>query len=565
MAPHLPSIGTRLSHSGYLGTVRFVGLVDGAQGVWLGVEWDDPRRGKHDGVKDGKRYFTCLVPNAGSFIRPSSTVTYGVTFLSALSAKYIELPHGDTSSEKVVLGSSGGAIEVEAVNLDKIRGKLAHLERLREVSLDNECVSQPDPPGDIGRTCPGIRGLDLSKNLISGWDVVASISVELPELRRLSLNQNRLQLPRDLSPDTSAFRRLEELQLNATLSTWAHFREVLTYLPSLKAVELGYNGLRTLQDAHATITAGGYANTTVETLNLDGNELDNFADVCAALHILPTLRRLVLTSNRVAYIPAPPLPTPTQGGADNPAAQAGSSPVRGLRHIALAFNHLASWHDVDALPLWCPALESLTLTGNPLFEDPRQKAYARPYAISKIPSLKILDGATISPKERADSELLYLAHVRKLALSDAERRAEHPQWAALCTKHGASEFLTPAPKQDAQDTLSNRLISVHIYEVARAPPPSLPANELEAFLRDSRADAVLRVLSTMTVRTFRLKALKAFKVPRPQQSAIRLWMVVPDGHFVEMDEEYAGRDLSWWGAEEGMTFVIAGYDQKSTA
>lgn len=78
-----------------------------------------------------------------------------MTFLTALTAKYVELPRGDRSSEKVILGSSGGAIEVEAVNLDKIRGKLAHLERLREVSLDGECVSKADPPGEIRRTCPG--------------------------------------------------------------------------------------------------------------------------------------------------------------------------------------------------------------------------------------------------------------------------------------------------------------------------------------------------------------------------------------------------------------------------
>ena len=55
----LPPVGTRISHSGHRGTIRFVGEVDGTEGVWLGVEWDDPQRGKHNGVKDGKRYFSC--------------------------------------------------------------------------------------------------------------------------------------------------------------------------------------------------------------------------------------------------------------------------------------------------------------------------------------------------------------------------------------------------------------------------------------------------------------------------------------------------------------------------
>ncbi len=96
------------------------------------------------------------VPNSGSFIRPTAAgVSYGVSFLRALTAKYIEIPHGSASLEKVILGSSGGAIEVEAVGLDKIRNKLARLERLREVSLDNESVSSADPPGEISRTCPG--------------------------------------------------------------------------------------------------------------------------------------------------------------------------------------------------------------------------------------------------------------------------------------------------------------------------------------------------------------------------------------------------------------------------
>lgn len=95
-------------------------------------------------------------PNSGSFIRPTAAVTYGLSFLSALTAKYIELPSGNSSSEKVILGSSGGAIEVEAVGLNKIRNNLARLERLREVSLDNENVSRADPPGEIHRTCAGV-------------------------------------------------------------------------------------------------------------------------------------------------------------------------------------------------------------------------------------------------------------------------------------------------------------------------------------------------------------------------------------------------------------------------
>lgn len=59
--------------------------------------------------------------------------------------------------EMIVLGSSNGAIEVEAVGFDKVRSKLANLERLREISLISENVAWVDPPGRIRETCPSKR------------------------------------------------------------------------------------------------------------------------------------------------------------------------------------------------------------------------------------------------------------------------------------------------------------------------------------------------------------------------------------------------------------------------
>lgn len=52
-------VGRRLSYSSNLCTVRYVGQVKGTRGQWLGVEWDDPNRGKHAGVHEGVKYFDC--------------------------------------------------------------------------------------------------------------------------------------------------------------------------------------------------------------------------------------------------------------------------------------------------------------------------------------------------------------------------------------------------------------------------------------------------------------------------------------------------------------------------
>ena len=58
MPPH-SYVGQRLSFESALCTVRYVGFVQGTDKEWLGVEWDDPSRGKHDGEHKGVRYFSC--------------------------------------------------------------------------------------------------------------------------------------------------------------------------------------------------------------------------------------------------------------------------------------------------------------------------------------------------------------------------------------------------------------------------------------------------------------------------------------------------------------------------
>lgn len=52
-------VGQRLSFQGDRCTVRYVGSIEGKDGLWLGVEWDDARKGKHDGTLSGHRFFYC--------------------------------------------------------------------------------------------------------------------------------------------------------------------------------------------------------------------------------------------------------------------------------------------------------------------------------------------------------------------------------------------------------------------------------------------------------------------------------------------------------------------------
>jgi len=60
-------IGQRLSYRGELCTVRYQGAVDGKSDSYLGVEWDDDTRGKHDGNHQ-RRYFKCTSIHIGNAV-----------------------------------------------------------------------------------------------------------------------------------------------------------------------------------------------------------------------------------------------------------------------------------------------------------------------------------------------------------------------------------------------------------------------------------------------------------------------------------------------------------------
>ncbi|KAN0077124.1 hypothetical protein V8E55_010979 [Tylopilus felleus] len=518
------TIGTRFhSPSSHFGTIRYIGQVAGTDGLWYGVEWDDPTRGRHDGVKNGKRYFNCRIPNSGSFIRPSAPQSFGCSFLTALTLKYVEAEHGPATLETVILGSSNGAIEVEAVGLDKVRRNLGDLGRLREISLNRELVATGDAEGDILATCPNIRGLDLSATLLATWRSIADITAELPHLERLALNRNRF-LPLNHELPTLAFSRLRELQLNSTLISWVEFMEVARFMASLQSVELGHNYLKSLNPRSSSAIPG------LLSLNFENNLLDDWIRTTDSLRDITSLERLILSGNGIRTIP--------------PFSSA-PSPLQGIKSLSLSRNDLEQWRCMDALHAWCPNLESLRMIGNPLTEDSAFAGYARQFITAKIPTLLALDSTAISARERTDCELFYLSFVSKhVPGSDHEKAQQHPQWIALCNKHGR-----PAESSGQnvhEDKLSNRLISVLVQRSAKSPVnPRDPIDIVDPPIS-------VKVLKNMKLSSFRLKLIKSLKISSPRV-VVQVWLKLRDG-YVPLDKD--GHDLEWYGIENGTHLVV---------
>lgn len=190
-------VGRRLSFEGYLCTVRFHGPLAGTTGLWLGVEWDDTSRGKHDGKHKGEQIFTCgsKSTTGASFIRPTRKPDQERTVLDAIRYKY-STGSMDASSDHDVVVISGKV--AEEVGFDKIAREQAELADLRIVLIDQLVVNGIMPrgspssrlsqaKGELSAMCPNITELDLGWNTIEHWSQVAAICAALPKITTLKL------------------------------------------------------------------------------------------------------------------------------------------------------------------------------------------------------------------------------------------------------------------------------------------------------------------------------------------------------------------------------------------
>ncbi|PNX89742.1 tubulin-specific chaperone E-like protein [Trifolium pratense] len=83
------NVGQRVHASGdstRIGTVKYVGNVEGYSDTWVGIDWDYGG-GKHDGSINNVRYFHAKSEKSGSFVRPKN-LCKGISLLQALEKRY---------------------------------------------------------------------------------------------------------------------------------------------------------------------------------------------------------------------------------------------------------------------------------------------------------------------------------------------------------------------------------------------------------------------------------------------------------------------------------------------
>ncbi|KAM4040939.1 tubulin-specific chaperone E isoform 2-T3 [Anomaloglossus baeobatrachus] len=500
MTEAVPSdpIGRRIICDGEYATVHFVGLVPPTPGMWLGVEWDNPLRGKHDGSHEGTRYFTCSHLTGGSFVRPKKA-NFGVSFLSAMTKRYG--PNTEWN-ETIVIGKK----TVELVGFESVQEEQSQLNALLEISVRECLVSDAGQKGEIHRSCPNISTLNLSKNLLSSWEKVADIAFQLEGLKTLDLSENKLFRSSNPCSLSNSFAKLATLSLNRTGVTWNEVLQCAVMWPSLEELHLSSNNITCLERPMNCLQSLRLLDISNNYI-IDGNQL-------LAISYLPRLKHLNVSNNRISSINFP-----VQHGCC-------AESFRSLNSLSVNGNNISQWSFINELnKLSC--LESIHCQNNPVMDSDKNPETIRQLIIAKISSLTFLNRTEILPQERKGAELDYRKMFGREWLKSGgsqnpnhnnpsmEFLTEHPRFNELIEKYGApddAEIQQPQPfalknqlltltimcpdkpdqnpiKKKLPDSMTVQKVKGLLYRLLK-----VPGSELKLSYESSKVDAFLELL-----------------------------------------------------------------------
>uniref|UniRef100_A0A8C7AI78 Tubulin-specific chaperone E n=1 Tax=Neovison vison TaxID=452646 RepID=A0A8C7AI78_NEOVI len=271
-------IGRRVEVNGEHATVRFSGIVPPVAGLWLGVEWDNPERGKHDGSHEGTVYFKCRHPTGGSFIRPNK-VNFGVGFLTAVKNRYVleDGPEEDGKEQIVIIGNK----PVETIGFDSI---------IKQQS-ENKLSFPSGSPVRTG-TFPALKVLVLNRTGIT-WVEVLRCAAGWPVLEELYLKSNDLLIS-ERPADVLQTVKLLDLSSNQLIDENQLF--LIAYLPRLEQLILSDIGLSSI---HFPDAGSGHKTSmfpSLQYLVVNDNQISQWSFI-NELDKLPSLQALSCSRN----------------------------------------------------------------------------------------------------------------------------------------------------------------------------------------------------------------------------------------------------------------------------
>ncbi|XP_067287764.1 tubulin-specific chaperone E [Pseudorasbora parva] len=437
------ALGRRVSCDGHRATVRYHGPVPPTAGVWLGVEWDHPERGKHDGSHEGVRYFSCRHPTGGSFVRPQK-VSFGVDYITALRRRYEAEPEDEPDGDELKISSK----TVLMVGFQRVKLK-QKVETLTEVGLRRCEVSGPGPEGDVRNNTPLAQTLDLSGNLLSSWEDLAAITDQLEALQELQLSHNRLRISDDPAHLSPAFSRLRLLSLNSCALTWTQVLQCAPMWPQVEELYLAENDITELQRPELELQM-------LKVLDLSHNPIAQ--DTLLEISHLPRLEKLNLSSTGFSAVQF-----------SDASAGIETALFPALNTLLLDDNNISEWCVVNELQK-LRSLLHLSCRRNPLLQKEKSLETARQIIIARLGRLQTLDMRRVECDERRGAELDYCKMFGSAWLMAGGHRdpdqnrpntdflTDHPRFLTLIHKYGAPD--EGELREQKPFALKNQLLTV---------------------------------------------------------------------------------------------------------
>eukprot|EP00249_Psilotum_nudum_P006771 c20044_g1_i1 orf=398-2047(-) len=468
-----------------IGTVKYIGAVEGYEDVWVGVDWDSGD-GRHNGTVNGVRYFDTVGERSGSFVRPSA-LTGGVTLLEALISRYAGSSSDQENDDMYVVSVRQKNVAVKLVGKDRIVEKQKHLEELNSASLVYSGVCSAGPLGELHNALPNLKELVLTGNLIPDWHVVGHICEELPDLEVLDLSSSRIEVGAN---SLCIFRNLKTLVLNNCSIAWRQVEILKCSFPLLEELHLCGNDIQKfeLEQEDAIVST---SNKFVEgfkflhLLDLEKNCIEAWEEIMK-LSALESLEQLHIGHNNLKQIFYH-----EQSATSNDAKEQNKNfkPFSSLRCLLLGGNAIQDWESVDSLNLF-PNLTEVRLSENPI-TDLSVGGASRYMLIARLAKITMLNGSEVKQRERRDAEIRYVHFVMRVmpTNSDEEIFRHHPRYSCLKALHDVPDNYSKTGVAAGTQKMAASLQTVTLVCVApsigeRAPsikklPPSTTIGKLK--------------------------------------------------------------------------------------
>ncbi|KAG5673552.1 hypothetical protein PVAND_003592 [Polypedilum vanderplanki] len=287
-------LGARVRVGQDVGTIKYIGIVEGHEGTWIGVEWDDPSRGRHNGTVNGHYYFETKYPKSGSLIR-SEKIEKFETLENAIRERYLP-PEQQSYINDQLLNETRDALSapfMKVIGMEKIRERQSKLKFIEELTISNSTINEAGKLPELD----SLRSICLQSSCIATWKVVHDIASQIPSLRNIDLSYNRLLMINQVEP--LKFETLDTLILNSCqLSNWDDVLNIARMIPNLREFALKQNNIKHITDKSSEVFQ------KLEVLILAENEICDFNEILK-LSSVPSLRELLINNNEIKNVKLP--------------------------------------------------------------------------------------------------------------------------------------------------------------------------------------------------------------------------------------------------------------------